>query len=172
VIGLNTGSGIVFRTKAWPVDRFVELTRYLSDELNTTVFLLGGPREITRNKEIKDKAGKLPLFDIGCNHSLLDFAAIISELDLLVTSDTMAMHLGIAMGKFVTAMFGSTCHQEIDMQGHGIKLFKGLPCSPCYKNECEDLSCMDAITVNDVFEVIKSYFKRTKNEITYEQSSI
>lgn len=160
VVGFNTGVGTVFRTKAWPVERYIELAKKLTSELNSIVLLLGGPNEEKRNKEIKFKGGSLLLVDVGCNHSLLEFAAILDSLDLLLTSDTMAMHLAIAMETAVVAMFGSTCQQEIDLQKRGVKIFKELSCSPCYKGSCETLECMNAITADEIFETIKMTIKR------------
>ena len=63
------------------------------------------------------------------------------------------MHIGIGLKKHVLAMFGPTCHQEIDLYGRGDKVISTIGCAPCYKNKC-DLkdNCMTAISVNEVYE--------------------
>jgi heptosyltransferase-2 len=133
IIGLNTGC-----------------TR----ELDAVVTLLGGPQETKRNAEIKEKGGSLLIADAGTNHNLKQFAAIVSFCDALVTSDTLAMHIGIALKRKIAALFGSTCEQEIDLYDRGVKIFKGLDCSPCYKSRCERQDCMKAISTGEVFEHI------------------
>ena len=75
-------------------------------------------------------------------------------MDVVVSSDSLGMHLAIALGKKVVALFGSTCPQEISLYGRGTKLFAGAPCSPCYKQTCPDMTCMNDITPGQVFEEV------------------
>jgi heptosyltransferase-2 len=154
IIGLNTGVGTLFATKEWPSERFVQLAARCTSELDAVVTLLGGPQERKRNAEIKEKGGSLLIADAGTNHTLRQFAAIVSFCDVLVTSDTFAMHIGIALKRKIVALFGSTCQQEIDLYDRGVKIFKGLDCSPCYKKHCEKQDCMKAISTAEVFEHI------------------
>jgi ADP-heptose:LPS heptosyltransferase len=95
------------------------------------------------------------VYNTGSENSLLEFAGFISVMDVVVSSDSLAMHLAIALGKKVVALFGSTCPQEITLYGRGTKIFAGLPCSPCYKSRCEEMTCMKAITAEQVFREIQ-----------------
>lgn len=58
---------------------------------------------------------------------------LIHQCHLIVTGDTLALHLAIALKKLVVTFFGSTCHQEIDLYGRGQKLIADVHCVPCYK---------------------------------------
>jgi heptosyltransferase-2 len=153
-VGLNTGAGTKFETKQWPKERYLKLIDYLSTQLRANVFLLGGVREIEFNRYLEKKSLH-KVYNTGSDNSLLDFAGFVSLLDLVVSSDTLGMHLAISLEKKIIALFGPTCPQEIDLYNRGTKLFAGVSCSPCYQQTCPDEKCMKDITAEQVFEEIK-----------------
>lgn len=153
-IGLNTGAGTKFETKQWPEENFLKLISLLNRKLGARVFLLGGPREKDFNRRLERRSrGKI--HNTGNDNSLLEFAGFISMMDVVVSSDTLAMHLAIALKKKVVALFGPTCPQEIDLYGRGIKIFAGADCAPCYRQTCPDGKCMKAITAEQVLQAIQ-----------------
>jgi heptosyltransferase-2 len=152
-VGLNTGAGSKFETKQWPPAYYVELISLLRRKLGAAVFLLGGPRERAMNLTIARRS-RDAVYDTGSENSLLEFAGFISRMDLVVCSDTLGMHLAIALKKKVVALFGPTCPQEIDLYGRGVKLFAAVSCAPCYRKTCPDGKCMKEITPEGVFEEI------------------
>ncbi len=153
-VGLNTGAGTKFETKQWPEANYLKLIGLLHDRLKANVFLLGGPRELELNRELEKKSrGKA--VHTGHDNSLREFAGFLSFMDVVVCSDTLGMHLAIALKRNVIALFGPTCPREIDLYGRGVKLFAGTGCSPCYKQTCPDMTCMKEISVERVFKEIK-----------------
>jgi heptosyltransferase-2 len=154
-IGLNTGAGVKFETKQWSPENYLHLIERLNEGLQANVFLLGGKRETELNQYLETKA-KSRVFNTGNDNSLLEFAGFLSKMDIVVSSDTLGMHLAIAQGKKIVALFGSTCPQEIDLFGQGTKLFAGVDCAPCYKQTCPDMKCMDEITPEHVYKEIKN----------------
>lgn len=122
VIGLNTGAGGRWESKKLPVPTVCALMEQIHDErLGTVVFIvLGGPEERDRNEAIiRTARDDLNVIDAGVDNSLLDFAAIVSELDLLVSSDSLAMHIAIARKVPVVAFFAPTSAAEINFYGRG-----------------------------------------------------
>lgn len=159
-IGLNTGAGSVFANKAWPEEGYLGLIKQLKKEPKSKVLLLGGPGERERNRRILKKA-RGGIIDTGCDNTLGQFAAILNLCDLVVTGDTTALHLAIALKKRVIALFGPTCAQEIELYGRGEKLVSPLPCAPCYRRKCEvSPSCMEAVTAEEVMKKIKGLLPR------------
>jgi len=154
-IGLNTGAGTKFETKQWPDKRFLELIRLLAKNLKANIFLLGGPREKRFNASLQRRA-PVKVHNTGTDNSLPDFSGFLSRMDVVVCSDTLAMHLAIGLKKKVIALFGPTCPQEIDLYDRGQKLFAGAPCAPCYKQTCDDGSCLKDITAETVFEAVRA----------------
>jgi heptosyltransferase-2 len=152
-IGLNTGAGSKFETKQWPFVHYRALIRILTTKLDAEVFLLGGPRETEMNEALARGAGPR-VHDTGTGHSLLEFAGFVARMDAVVTSDTLGMHIAIALKRKVVALFGPTCPQEIDLYGRGVKLFAGAPCAPCYRQTCPDPVCMKSLSPAVVFEEV------------------
>jgi ADP-heptose:LPS heptosyltransferase len=153
-IGLNTGAGTKFATKQWPVENYVRLASLLSGTLGAGVFLLGGPRERDFNGAVARRL-RGRVYDTGTDNSLADFAGFLDRMDVVVSSDTLGMHLAIALRKKVVALFGPTCPQEIDLYGRGVKLFAGLECAPCYKPTCSHGDCLKAISPEAVFQEVR-----------------
>jgi ADP-heptose:LPS heptosyltransferase len=153
-VGLNTGAGTKFETKQWPEENFLKLITLLNQKLAARVFLLGGPREKEFNFRLKQRS-RAKIYNTGSDNSLLEFAGFISMMDIVVASDTLAMHLAIALKKKVIALFGPTCPQEIDLYDRGIKIFAGSDCAPCYRQACPDRKCMKAITPERVLKAIR-----------------
>lgn len=160
VVGLNTGAGSVFATKRWPVDRTARLAKLLAKDPGIRVLLLGGPEEADRNREIVSLAGG-SVIDAGTNHELMDFAGIVALCDLLVTTDTLALHLAIGAGTPVAALFTSTCPQEVDLYDNGEKIVAPVPCAPCYRSGCPDMLCAEAISPEGVLETVRRVLSRS-----------
>jgi len=155
VIGLNTGCGTVFATKRWTVEGFAELIEDLSRETGVRLLLLGGPLERDFNRKIAKAVGRKVL-DTGCNNSLDEFLAIIECCDLVVSADSLAMHLAIGRRKQVVALFGPTCAQEVDLFGRGEKIVTNFPCAPCYRSECDKSpTCMEALRAETVAAAVR-----------------
>ncbi len=156
VIGLNTGAGRVFANKNWPPDKFLALGRRLWQRPGWRVALLGGPEERSVNREL---AAACPeLLDAGCEHDELTFAALVSRCQVLVTGDTLALHVGVALDVPCVVLFGPTCAQEIDLFGRGEKIITGLACAPCYRRQCDKSpNCMDDISVERVLAAVERW---------------
>lgn len=157
LVGLNTGCGPVFATKKWTEDGYAELARLLvgDPELGgVQVALLGGPDELERNARLQERLAGLGITAIptGCDNGLRDFAALVACLDLLVTGDTLALHLGIAARVPTVVVMGSTSWTEIELYGRGAKVVTDFPCAPCYLKRCPyEVTCMEAMPATTVF---------------------
>jgi len=151
IIGINTGSGKVFANKNLKPADILKLISLIHKRLNVPVLLLGGPLEQDINKNLARRAKGMAI-NSGCQHSLIRFAALVNSCSLLISADTLAMHIAIALKKPVIALFGPTCHQEIDLFGRGEKIISPAVCSPCYRNRCNKaVTCMDRISLEDIY---------------------
>jgi len=126
IIGLNTGAGAVFVTKKWTESGFAELAGSLSAKLGARLLLLGGESEKEVNRRIALRA-KVPLIDTGPDNTLLQFTALIDSCSLIVTGDTLALHLAIARKVPAVAIFSSTCPPSIDAGGRSFLPSIALP---------------------------------------------
>ncbi|MBI4352883.1 MAG: glycosyltransferase family 9 protein [Candidatus Omnitrophica bacterium] len=154
LVGLNTGSGKRFAGKKLPVETCLELIERFYKEMKAAVLLLGGEEERERNQEIQKKS-RCPVWDAG-SHPIRRFAAIVRRCGLVVSGDTTAMHVAIAMEVPVVAYFASTCAAEIELYGRGRKIVSGISCAPCYKKACPvDEQCMKEMRADALFEAAK-----------------
>lgn len=156
LIGVNSGAGARWRTKQWTLQGYVELIRRIDRKIpESRVLLFGGPQERERNNEIIRVAGN-NVIDTGWDNSLRLFATKMAFCTALVTGDTLALHIALALEKPVVVLFGPTSAAEIDLYGKGRKLCSTLDCLCCYKTECKHTpNCMETITVQQVFSALK-----------------
>jgi heptosyltransferase II len=146
LVGLNTGAGGRWISKQLPEERTVELAGQLSRELHgrVTFVLLGGDAEAARNRRIREGLARWPArlehVDAGTDNALLDFAALVAGLDLLVTSDSLALHLAVAAGVPVVAFFAPTSAAEIELYGRGEKVLSTAADYASYRTDADNAS--------------------------------
>jgi heptosyltransferase-2 len=151
LIGLNAGGGDRWRYKSWNVDAATSFARRVA-AAGWTVVVLGGPAEVNRNAAICQRAAHPRIVAGPVDLDVLAFAALIGECAAVVSSDSLAMHLAVAMSVPVTALFGPTSDAEIDLFGLGEKVVAPVPCVRCYLPTCDlTPNCMQAITAEMVF---------------------
>jgi heptosyltransferase-2 len=155
VVGMNTGAGSRWRFKSWGEDQTAALAARLHDELGVAVLVLGGPAESERNGRIVRAANRPLVVEAPTNLELLSFAALINLCRVLLTSDSLALHLGAALNKPVVAFFGPTSGAEIDLYDLGEKIITPLECGCCYLKTCDVRPhCMQSIGVDRLFEAV------------------
>ena len=136
VIGINTGAGGRWQDKKLSIKETKELIDKLNTRINAKLILFGGPEEKERNKEIKNSA-KTKIIDAGCGNSLMEFASLVNLCNILVTSDSLALHIGTALKKKIVVFFGPTSSSEIELYSRGIKIIPKKGCLCCYKPKCD-----------------------------------
>ena len=151
-VGIVTGSGKTFAGKKLPFSSYVKIIEGLLKYHGIQVVLLGGPEEKKTNKKLA-KLFKGSIIDSGCDNTIDQFAGIINNCDVIITGDTLTMHLGIALNKYIVVFFGSTAANEIELYGKGVKMVPQIKCSPCYKKKCPiNEKCMQLIQPQDIIK--------------------
>lgn len=143
-IGLNTGSGGRWASKALPEERVVSLAAAIAEDVRARVgaepvfILLGGPEERERNARLATAlAERVRIFDTGCDNGLVEFAALVDGLDLLVTSDSLALHMANARRVPIVAFFAPTSAAEIELYGRGAKVQSTTPDYCSYQKDAD-----------------------------------
>jgi ADP-heptose:LPS heptosyltransferase len=150
IIGLNTGAGGRWPLKQWREEGYVELVTRLAAQTDAQFVLLGGPGEVERNERLK-AATPVKMFDPGCDNPIRHFAGLLGFSDVVVTGDTLAMHLALALKRRAVVLFGPTSAPEIELYGFGEKVVPDMGCLSCYKNSCDFVpNCMDLISTDMV----------------------
>jgi len=146
-----------WKTKLWQEEKFAQLADRLVLERNAVVVLTGGTADRPVTGRIRAMM-KQQAMDWAGETTLRELAALASLSDLFVTTDTGPMHLAAAAGAKVLALFGPTAPWRTGPYGPGhIVVRTGIPCSPCFRRECDrtiQMECMHGITVEEVMRKI------------------
>jgi ADP-heptose:LPS heptosyltransferase len=152
LVGIHTGGGGRWRWKQWHPERFLELAESLRNRLGSEIqiVLFGGPLERDINERIANRLAGC-VFDAGCDNGLRQFASLVSHCSVVLSGDTLAMHVALAVGSRVVVLFGPTSSAEIELFDRGEKIIPDIDCLVCYKQECDfKPNCMDLISVSMV----------------------
>lgn len=129
-VGLNHLTGKKFPLKRWPEAQWNELHDKLATQ-HSVCWQQG-------------------------NNDIEDYIEWIASCRVLVTNDSLGLHIAIALGKPVVALFGPTIATEVE----GDNLVKISPpldwdCVPCMKATCSKPEpCMSHITVESVHNAL------------------
>ncbi|MBI2670625.1 glycosyltransferase [Candidatus Woesearchaeota archaeon] len=151
IIGFNTGSGYKWPSKMLSIEKTAHLAEKIYNELNAKILLFGGPNEIERNNKIIALAN-VPIINTGCGNDLIEFPALISICNLFVTSDSLGLHIALALKRKVVVFFGPTSASEIEMYNLGKKIIPKDKCYCCYKPDCKAL---ESIKVDEIIKSVK-----------------
>jgi len=151
LVGINTGCSPTIKAKRLSVEKHRELIEVLTGQANVAVVLLGGgPEDDQRNAEIaQDFCVALSNTQSG----LRDGMVSVESCDVIISGDSLGMHMGIALKKWVVAWFGPTCAHEIDFYDRGVSVLAPVECGPCWKRSCQKTTmCYDQVQVQQLME--------------------
>jgi lipopolysaccharide heptosyltransferase II len=148
-------SGATIRERRWETGKFVKLTEGLINE-GFGIVIIGGKEDVTESNKLEKIANRDVAINYAAKTSLIETAAIISQLDLFVSSDTGLMHIAYGVGTPTVSLFGAGIQEKwAPIGNNNIALNKHLPCSPCtrfgYTPKCPyDVRCLRDISVEEV----------------------
>lgn len=151
--GVNPGMSI--SAKRWPPERFSRLADHLIEE-GFQVFLVGGLGDEPIAEAVKG-AMRSQVLDLTGKLSWGQLGALLEEADLFIGHDTGAMHLAVAVGTPVVAIFGPSDPRMYGPYEKGVALWHDVGCNPCFahgrwKSSCRHFRCIKAVTVEEVLE--------------------
>jgi len=151
IIGINPSAGMRWELKMLSVEKTAEICNALAKDTSRTILLLGGSDEQERNRKIKALCPQENILFIEPTKSIKQFASIINLCDSIITADSLALHIAIALEKETIAFFGPTSPWEIDMFCQGTKVYKESDCLCCYnKTTDKKPSCIERIMPEDI----------------------
>ena len=138
--------GAKWPSRRWPAESFAELARRLAS-MRIPVVLTGVEAERHITARVREFAGETPI-DLAGETSLGGFAEVLRNAALVVTNDTGASHLAVAVGtpSVVVACGSDTARwSPLDSRRHRT-LALPVACRPCsfescpYGHECADVA--------------------------------
>ncbi|MFP5518858.1 MAG: glycosyltransferase family 9 protein [Bdellovibrionia bacterium] len=149
IVGINTGCSHVIPYKKLTIEYHRQLIREIKARWGNAVsiVLLGGPEDSERNNSI---AQELDVIVSATQAGLRDGLVSVAACDIVLTGDSLGMHMAISQKKHVIAWFGPTCAHEIHFYGRGQALLSPVSCAPCWKRSCQkDTMCYDLLPVEE-----------------------
>jgi lipopolysaccharide heptosyltransferase II len=153
----GSNPGMILSAKRWPPQRFAALADRLIEEKGTQVFLVGGPDDEPIAAAIKEVMRQKP-WDLTGQLTLGQLGTLLERCDLFVGHDTGAMHLAVAVGIPVVAIFGPSDPRIYGPYSeNSVTLWHDVGCNPCllhgrWNTACRRFRCIEAVTVEEVWQ--------------------
>lgn len=147
--------------RRWEVDKWVELINILRERGNEVLVSMG-PDEGELGEELRRRVGfPLPVVQ---PEDIYQLGGLIEKSALLVCLDSAPMHVGVALGKKVVALFGPSDEEEVLPKDERFRaVYADIDCRPCLwdkrRTSCPELHCMKKIKVEDVLKAIEELLK-------------
>jgi heptosyltransferase I len=140
--------------KRWSIPKYADLARRIRQELGKKIIVLWGPGEREEALELVNGSGE-GVF-LACETNISQLFALLRRAEMYVGGDTGVMHLATFAKVRVVAIFGPTDPRINGPYGplHSM-VRRGLSCSPCKNKDCKGRECLEDITVEDVFKVVR-----------------
>ena len=146
--------GGTWQSKRWPIERFSQVADQLTSKSGLAVVLVGGQGEKLLAEQLSSQS-KGPIANLVTKTSLKELMAVLEKASVVVTNDSGPMHIAAALGRPTVAIFGATNPQRTGPYGQLDHVLQSkLPCSPCYKRQCAELTCMSDISTDQVMTMV------------------
>ena len=144
-----------WRKKLWVDEKFIELGRILTRRYGLRAVIVGGDGDRAAAGRIKRGIGRMA-HNLAGRVDLTGLAALMRLARFCVTLDSGPMHIAVAAGAPVVALFGPTAPWRTGPFGKGHRVVrKDLPCSPCFRKKCRNPRCMSEIEVTEVLGAVE-----------------
>lgn len=143
--------------KRWPKENFAKLSDLIAERFKVRIAITGSKKDIALARDIQNLMKARPVIAAG-KTTMGELAAILERAVLVISNDSGPMHLAVAVGAKVVALFGPTSPDITGPYGGGnyMVISKNDRCEmPCYNKDCSINSCMSAITVDDVMREVE-----------------
>jgi len=139
--------GAAWESKRWFPEKWIEMIGKVHLPDAFPLLLWGNEVEKKLAEAVAGKTG----VRVGPDLSIKEVIALLRMASLLVSGDTFALQAACALDLPVVALFGPTNpRRNGPFQGRDRVIYKALGCSPCYKHECSNLKCLQAISAEEV----------------------
>ena len=171
VVVFHIGGG--WRSRRWDARRYAVLADRITALKGIRVMVVGGKEGGSKEDEphrIFFESVKTPVINAVDALTLPELAALYKQTALFVGNEAGPMHIAVASGIPVMALLGPTNHLRTGPYGEKAVIIRHqLECQPCRNRNCTHKTCMEQITVDEVFTAVQHQLAQHKNTgATYE----
>lgn len=152
-IALHPGSKDAF--KRWAKENFIALGKRLKETYKCEILITGSKNERPLMEAV---ATGIPGAHLDAsNRSLREFAALLNQMDLLISNDTGPVHLACALKRPVIGIYASTDPAVCGpfKAEKATVVSRRNACDPCLKRKCRLPFCFMQIGPEEVLEATK-----------------
>ncbi|MEM7193519.1 MAG: glycosyltransferase family 9 protein [Pseudomonadota bacterium] len=152
-----------WQSKDWPLEKYVELARYYADD---NLILFSGAEN--RQPEIEQAVALLKhpnCHSVAGKITLRQFAALAGKATLMVTGDSFPMHVSVAKGTPVVAIFGPTNPHKVGPIGKSHRVVQAPNCRQCENSRCRRLCLLD-VPVGSVRDAVDNALTKIGYQIS------
>lgn len=165
VVAIHPGTGSYSPVRRWAPEGFAAVGRSLAAD-GLVPLVIAGPGEDELARRVVDEIG-IPAELLQGVPTPRHLAAVLGRCRLFVGNDSGVMHLAVAAGAPVVAVFGPSNHRAwgpYDPEGRHSRVVRlELPCSPClYRGQslglrhgCGDPRCLRELPASAVLEAAR-----------------
>lgn len=172
LVALHPGSGEYSLARRWPAANFAQVAQSLVQRYGAQLVIVGSGNERALAEEVASGI-KPPPLNLAGETTVRELAAILKRCRLFVGNDSGVMHLAVAVGTPVVAIFGPSNHRAWGPWVGGGRARQAevvradLPCSPCLyvngrvgnRGGCPDLTCQNMVTTEMVLAAVERLLK-------------
>ena len=162
LVALHPGAN--WRLKRWPAAYFARLGDDLAEHYRAKVVFIGDRGDLPLVEKIIGQMRTRPLIATG-KTTFRQLGALLAQSRLLISNDSGPLHLGLAVGTPVIALFGPTDPKLTGPleDSKAVTLFGSIGCPvPCYQLQCPVNLCMNQISVEQVLMAAGRFLKESE----------
>ncbi len=158
IVVVHPGASCI--SKRWSADRFAEIIDLIYKQYNVKTILIGAKDNRVVSDRILSRA-TAPVIDLTGQTTISQLISVLKQSCLLISNDSGPVHLAVGVKTPVISIFGRnqlglSVRRWRPLGERDISLHKDIGCTHCLAHNCEkDFQCLKAITVDNVFEVVK-----------------
>ncbi len=161
---INPNASDLRLERRWGRESYLALIKHLTSEYpDYKLFVIGGKNEANYVDLVLNNWKHPQVINLAGKTNLDQLIAIIQHTKLMITNDSGPMHIAFACKIPVICLFGPCSPTQYGNHSNAVSVYKKAYCSPCIHDfvnpPCRGNNmCMQIISVNEVFNTVKSFF--------------
>jgi ADP-heptose:LPS heptosyltransferase len=174
VVLLNANASDLVPLRRWPVERYVELARRLLAKYpECSVVVTGAASERAAAEKLVADVGSQRCVSLAGQTTFRRLLTLYTLSDVLVTNDSGPAHFAALTPIDVVTLFGPETPATFGaLSPRSHTMHAGIVCSPCLsafndrQSPCRDNLCMQALSVEQVFEATAGVYDRRRLRVS------
>ncbi len=164
IIVLNPDAGKFLPIRAWPLEKYSQLTKKLLSDKNNYVVIMGVKPARKQAAEICQTVNNPRCIDLVGKTKLSEIIDLFNVSCMLITNDSGPAHFAALTPIKIVVFFGPETPKLYAPLSHNKRIiYSNFACSPCLcafnhrKTSCKDNQCLKTISVDYVYDVVKKF---------------